>query len=56
MKCNMKIQAVHEGEPATVDVEVEFDKGEYIEVLKQMPTLMARVKELLIVKKMKKDK
>ena len=48
----MKVNAVHEGEPATVELEIEFDKGEYVEVVKTIPAAIA----ILRVKLNKKRK
>ena len=58
MKFKMKIEAVHEGEPAVANIEVEFNKGEYVEALKQMPTIMAEARRMTVVRKinLKKDK
>ena len=51
MVLKFKVEAIHQGEPAKVDVEIEFDKGEYVEVPKQMPTVMAQMNTMFKMKK-----
>ncbi len=54
MKFVVEAQAIHDGEPAEIKIEIEFDKGEYVEVVKQIPTIIKEMKEL--VKTSKKGK
>ena len=58
MKFKAKINGMHKGEPMAVDVEVEFESGEYLEVLKTIPTIIGQAKSILneekAIKKAKK--
>ncbi len=47
MKFVVEAQAIHDGEPAEIKIEIEFDKGEYVEVIKQIPTIIKEMKELV---------
>ena len=47
MKAKINVNGTHQGEPVTVVVEIEFDKGEYLDVLKTMPNIMTQVRSLM---------
>ena len=47
MKFTAEVQGIHEGEPVEVKLEVEFERGEYVEVVKQIPTIIKEMKELV---------
>jgi len=47
MKAKFKVNGRHEGEAMTVDIEVEFEKGEYLEILKTMPNIITQVRALV---------
>ena len=53
MKVSIKIKTVHKLEPVEADISVEFDKGEYLEVIQAMPAVISQV---IQVKKMAKAK
>jgi len=45
------VEGTHEGEPMNVKISVQFDKGEYLSVIKEMPSIVAQVKSLIKAKK-----
>ena len=47
MKAKIKVDAKIEGSPAIVEIEIEFDKGEYVEVIREMPTLIKQARKVL---------
>lgn len=47
MKTKVTINAVHENEPVTVEIEVEFEPGEYIEVIKEIPSIIKQIKKTI---------
>ena len=51
MKLTADVEGIHEGQPMNVKISVEFDKGEYLSVVKEMPAIMAQVKSLIKAKK-----
>jgi hypothetical protein len=47
MEINIKVNGIHYGKPMNAEIQVKFNKGEYIEVIKAMPTLIAQMKTTL---------
>ena len=47
MKAKVKVNGTHQGSPLDVDIEIEFEKGEYLEVVKAMPAIVGQIKALV---------
>ncbi len=44
MKAKIKIETIYEEEPTTIDINIEFDKGEYLSIIKEVPKIMKIIK------------
>lgn len=47
MKFKMKVDGIHEREPAHIELEVEFESGEYLDVVKAMPEVIKQIKKTI---------
>ncbi len=46
MELEARVEATHEGEPATIDVKLKFDKGEYLTIVKELPYILNQIRLL----------
>jgi len=47
MKFKAIVEATHENQPLNIDISIEFEKDEYIQVLKTMPAIVKDIKKEL---------
>ena len=47
MKLKTNIKGTHEDHPVEVDIEIEFEKGEYLEIVQAMPKIIGEIKSLI---------
>ncbi len=47
MKFKFKADGTHNEHPIQIDIEVEFEKGEYLDIAKAMPGIIGEIKTLI---------
>ena len=47
MKFKLTVDATYEGQPVNLDMSIEFEKEEYIEVIKTWPEIVKQVRKEL---------
>jgi len=47
MELQIDVEGTHQGAPVKANIKLKFDKGEYIAVIKEMPSLISQINQMV---------